>query len=193
MRCASTTWPIAIPDFLEFFAITLPTIRSGRPRSCRSASNCSLVQRTSPLRRHRRPRTRRTHSGTVPSVVETCTLSNDSPPRNSCSALHRNLTAVQHEPLSATSASARASACTQSSCLIWPKLLCRQSLQPLPDLNAMLLRSLRTSKPQILPSTASASTLCTRSAPFKVHSLPLGRLPSSRCIRSARSCNCELL
>ena len=39
---------------------------------------------------------------------------------------------------------------------------------------------------ELLPSTASAST-------FKVHSLPLGRLPSSRCIRSARSCNCELL
>src|SRR5664279_4196744 len=51
---------------------------------------------------------------------------------------------------------------------------------------ATLRRSNRTSKRQIIPITAACLNLCTRSAPFKVHSLPSGRLPSSRCIRSAR-------
>ena len=37
-------------------------------------------------------------------------------------------------------------------------------------------------KGQIIPITAGCLNLRTRSAPFKVHSLPPGRLPSSRCI-----------
>ena len=38
---------------------------------------------------------------------------------------------------------------------------------------------------QIIPIKAPCLNLCTRSGPFRVHSLPTGRLPSSRCIRSA--------
>src|ERR1700723_2758653 len=37
----------------------------------------------------------------------------------------------------------------------------------------------------VLPASACFRSLCTRSDPFKLHSLPWGRLPSSRCIRSA--------
>ena len=51
---------------------------------------------------------------------------------------------------------------------------------------ATLRRFNRTALRQIIPITATFLNLCTRSPPFKVHSLPPGRLPSSRCIRSAR-------
>jgi hypothetical protein len=50
---------------------------------------------------------------------------------------------------------------------------------------ATLPGPVQTSKRQIVPITASSYTHQTRSAPFKIHSLPCGRLPSSRCIRSA--------
>jgi hypothetical protein len=35
------------------------------------------------------------------------------------------------------------------------------------------------------PTSVTCTDICTKSAPSKVHSLPSGRLPSSRCIRSA--------
>ena len=40
-------------------------------------------------------------------------------------------------------------------------------------------------KPRIVPVPAPCLTLSTCATPFKVHSLPWGQLPSSRCIRSA--------
>ena len=62
--------------------------------------------------------------------MEPCTSSNGSPPPNSCFALHLNQTGALHEPLSTSSAFARASARTQIPCLIRPKLLRHRSLQP---------------------------------------------------------------
>jgi hypothetical protein len=63
-------------------------------------------------------------------VAEPCASSNGSPRRNSCSVLHLNQTAAQHEDLSASPASARASARTQIPCLIRPKPCGCSSPQP---------------------------------------------------------------
>ena len=57
--------------------------------------------------------------------------SNDSPPRNSRSALHRN--GALHEPLFASSISARSSARTQIPCLICPRVFCQLSFQRPPN------------------------------------------------------------
>src|SRR5580700_8830881 len=84
-------------------------------------------------RKLRCPLKRRTHSGTAPSAAEPCALSNGFPRRNSCFAHHRNQTGAQLEPLSASSAFARASARTQVPCLICPETLGRLYLQPPPD------------------------------------------------------------
>ncbi len=49
----------------------------------------------------------------------------------------------------------------------------------------MIHAAISTSNWRILSCTVTSLSLCTPSAAFKVHSLPWGRLPSSRCIRSA--------
>jgi len=56
---------------------------------------------------------------------------------------------------------------------------------PVPRLLAILQRSNSLSKFQTIAVPAPCLTLSTRVDTFKVHSLPWGRLPSSRCIRSA--------
>ncbi len=78
------------------------------------------AQRKRQFRRLNRLRKRLTHSGTVHSAVQPCTLSNGSPPHNSCFAHHLNLYGAQHEPLSISSVFARASARMRIPCLICP-------------------------------------------------------------------------
>jgi hypothetical protein len=87
---------------------------------------------------------RLTHSGTVQSAAEPCVLSNGSPPRNSCFALHLNQTGALHEPLSTSSAFARASARMRIPCLNWPKSLRSRSLskyRTLPSVRRFKLQS----------------------------------------------------
>src|SRR5664279_5621141 len=79
------------------------------PPCCRCAFNCSADQRKGQLRKHHRPPKQLTLSGTAQSAAEPCTLSNGSPPRNSCSALRLKPTGAQHEPLFPSSASDRVS------------------------------------------------------------------------------------
>src|SRR5271157_346829 len=110
---------------------SLPTATA--PRSCRSASNCWAAQRRHLLPRPRCPPTRFTRSGTVRSAAEPCTSSSGSPPPNSCSALHRNLTGALLEPLFPPSASTRASARIEIPCLNSPEVLESSSLPPPPD------------------------------------------------------------
>ena len=139
------------------------------------------------LHRHRRPPTSLSRFGTVQSAVEPCTSSNGSPRLNSCFALHLTPERAQHEPLSTSSASARAPARTEIRCLVEPGVLYYLFFQPMPNASVQrFAASPATSKRQIIPTTAAYLNICTCSPPFKVHSLPPGRLPSSRCIRSAR-------
>src|ERR1035438_2630953 len=98
-------------------------------RCCRCAFECSADQRKRQLLLYHCPRNRLTHSGTVPSAVEPCTLSKGSPRRNSCFAHHRNQTGALHESQSTASALARALARTQIPCLNWPRLVRYRSLQ----------------------------------------------------------------
>src|ERR1017187_5126697 len=84
--------------------------------------------------------------GTVPSAVEPCTSLNGSPRLNSCFALHLNPTSAQHEPPSASSASTRAPARTEISCLIGPEVLCHLFFQPMP--NASVRRFPAPTRPQ---------------------------------------------
>ena len=129
------------------------------PLSCRSASNCSAAQSNidcfGGITVHR---SALTHSGTVRSAVAPCTSSNGSPPRNSCFALHLNQTGAQHEPLSTSSAFARAPARTQIPCLISAETTrVTQSLQPSPDVSLRCFiapsgpQSLRSHPPLQLP------------------------------------------
>ena len=108
------------------------------------------------LRRHHRPPIRLTHSGTAQSAAEPCASSNGSPLPNSCFALHLNQTGAQHEALSTSSASDRASARTQIPCLIWPKTLDRpvSSSPPHDTLGKPLHRSIWPSGKPILPNSA---------------------------------------
>ncbi len=95
---------------------------------CRCAFDSSATQRRWLLRQHHHPPIRLTHSGTAQSVVEPCTSSNGSPPRNSCFARHLNQIDALHEALSTSSTSARASAHTRIPCLFRPKPLGCQPL-----------------------------------------------------------------
>ena len=138
------------------------------PHSCRSASNCSAAQRRQLLRRHHRPPTRFTHSGTVPSAAEPCASSNGSPPPNSCSAHHLNQTGAPHEPLSTSSASARASARTQIPCLNWQKLppLPASPAPPGSATSSAASSAQSTSNRQVIPNSACPDP----SAPAQPHS-----------------------
>ena len=142
-------------------------------RSCRYASNCSAAQRRSLLRRHHRPPIRLIHSGTAQSAAQPCASSNGSPLRNSCFALHLNQNGTQHEDLSTSSAFARASARTQDS-LSHLSRIARPAISSALDwhLIAVFHRTIPPSKRHILPNSTVARSLCTRSDPFKVHSLP---------------------
>ena len=65
------------------------------------------------------------------------------------------------------------------------KLLRYRSLQsPNAPPQPTIPSSTRTSRRQNVQITANSSTQRTRPNPFKVHRLPCGRLPSSRCVRS---------
>jgi hypothetical protein len=149
----------------------------------RSASNCFVARKTCPLRRHRHRRISRARSGTVRPAAEPCTSSNDSPPHNSCSALHLNPTGAQHEPLSTSSASHRAPAPTESSCLIGPTMP-RQLLQSLPDTSARRFSArFRPANDRSCPSQRFPKY----SEPDRINSNPIDLhqprwLPSSRCI-----------
>jgi hypothetical protein len=95
------------------------------------------------------------------------------PRLNCCFALHLNPKNEQHEPLSASSASTRAPARTEIRCLLEPGVLYYVFVQPMPNASVQRFAN-RTSTRQIIPITAAYLNLCTRSAPFKVHSLPSG-------------------
>ena len=137
-------------------------------RSCRYASNSSAAQRRSLLRRRHRPPIRLTHSGTARSAAQPCASSNGSPLRNSCFARHLNQTGARHEALSTSSASARASARTQTPCLIWPRRSGRQPLQPS---TARLIAPRRRSIPHSSHrSTTRPSALPDPSASKQTHS-----------------------
>jgi len=103
------------------------------PHSCHSASNCSADQRKRQLRRLNRPSTRLTLFGTVGlrrnharrrTAFRSATPASLSTSTRSVRRMNRCQTST---------AFARASARKQLPCLIRPKLLCRQPLQPLPD------------------------------------------------------------
>jgi len=59
------------------------------------------------------------------------------------------------------------------------------SSAPICHPGANLRRPITHPKRQIIPSSAASFSFNALSAQFKVHRLPWGRLPSSRCIRSA--------
>ena len=100
------------------------------------------------LRRHHRPPIRTTHSGTARSAAAPCASSNGSPPRNSCFALHLNQTGTPHEPLSTSSAFARASARMRIPCLILAKT------PPMPASPALRIRPRRAA---VAPPSAPSS------------------------------------
>src|ERR1035437_3079866 len=100
---------------------------------CRCACGCSADHSKTQLRRHRRPQIRLIHSGTAQSAAEPCASSNGSPLPNSCFAPHLTQNGALHEHLFPSSASHRASARSQITCLICPGLLGRLSLQPSTD------------------------------------------------------------
>jgi hypothetical protein len=122
-------------------------------------------------------------------VAELCTSSNGSLPPNFCSALHLNPIGAQHELLPASSTSARAPARKKIFCLIWPKLLCQQFLQPLPDAPA---RRFSVASNPANGGSCPQQRVIKPSGSDQIYSNPIditqpGRLPSSRCIRSALS------
>src|SRR5579859_1314371 len=69
-------------------------------RSFPCAVACSATQRKRQLRQLNLLRKRFTHSGIAHSAVQPCTLSNGSPPHNSCFAHHLNQNGARHEALS---------------------------------------------------------------------------------------------
>src|ERR1035437_391679 len=156
------------------------------PSCCRSAVSCSAARRERQLRRLNHLSKGLTHSGTARSAEAPCASSNGSPPPNSCFAHHRNQTSAQHEALSISPAFARASARLRIPCLIRPKTLKCQSLKPPHQPPAS-----RYTAPSGHQTNGSHPTrpVPDPSAPAEAQSKYIGfhggRLPSSRCIRSA--------
>src|SRR5208283_2751237 len=140
-------------------------------RSCHYASACSLP-----------------HSGTARFAAGPCTSSRGSPRLNCfCFARHPILDYVRHETTSTSSTCPLAAAYTQSLCLVWLRLPSSSSLW---DLSGAGTRSLPTPSPTacdlhnpLPPSNRPPGHPQTDSKYIDSH-LP-GRLPSSRCIRSA--------
>ena len=133
------------------------------------------IRENAQLRRHHRPPIRLTHSGTARSAAEPCASSNGSPPRNSCFALHLNQTGAQHEALSTSSAFARASARTQTPCLICPETAlpgCLFSSRTDSSLrcSAASIPTVKAADPS--PTQPVPEPFAPASDPFKVHSLP---------------------
>ena len=157
------------------------------PRSCHSASACSRLQRRSQLRQHPLQQTILTHSGTVRSAEQPCMSSSGSPRLNCCFAPHLSRS-MPRESTTPSSNHLPASARTETLCLTPLGLLCPSSLPPLPSTPTRCL-----SRPVPL-KTAARSRQEQRSKPSahaQPHTNPIGsrggRLPSSRCIRSAHN------
>jgi hypothetical protein len=150
----------------------------------RSVLAYSRVQQRAPLRQHPQQNIL-THSGTARSAAEPCMSSNGSPRLNCCFA-PRLSTSTPHEPTTPSSNHPRASARTETLCLTRLGLLCQSSLPPLPTTPTRLLSR------RALVRAAAHSRQEQRSKPSahaQTHTNPIGsrtgRLPSSRCIRSA--------
>ena len=93
------------------------------------AFDCSADHSKTQLRRHHHPQNRLIHSGTAQSAAVPSASLNGTPLPNSCFAPHLNQNGASHEPLSTSSAFARASARTRMPCLIRSKTLRCQPLQ----------------------------------------------------------------
>ena len=162
-------------------------------RACLCAFGFSAAQRRWLLRQHHRPSIGLTRSGTARSAAQPCASSNGSPLRNSCFALHLNQISAQHEDLSTPSASARASARLRILCPNDPGL--RGTLSPELANDTLLCYFTAPSHHQS-GKFHSAQSVPDPSAPAQAHSKYIGfrggRLPSSRCIRSAPSESMQL-
>src|SRR5271166_6643259 len=159
-------------------------------RSCHYASAYSRVQHKTYSQPHRLLPIVRTlpHSGTARFAAAPCTSSSGSPRLNCfCFARHPILDYALHETTSPSSTSPLAAACTDSLCLAWLRLRSRSFRQ---HRSGAATRSLSTPSP----------TACDRPNPLHsprqppghpqtyskyIDSQLWGRLPSSRCIRSA--------
>jgi len=103
------------------------------PLCCRYASICSEALSRQPLRRPRRLLTTLIHSGAARYALAPCMLSNVSPPRNSCFALHPNQTGAPHETLFPSSPADRAPVRMQIPCLISTEMPGQLSVAYTPD------------------------------------------------------------
>jgi len=137
------------------------------PPSFHSASACSRLQRRSQLRQHRLQQTILTRSGTALFAAEPCMSSNGSPRLNSCFA-PRLSTSTLHEPATPASNHPRAPARTESLRLIWPRMPCQPSLQPLP---AASKHTISRCNCRAQPPTATLQIIRTCSTIYKTHRL----------------------
>src|SRR5271157_5441728 len=161
-------------------------------RSCHYASACCRVQQKTYSQPHRLLPIVRTlpHSGTARFAAGPCTSSRGSPRLNCfCFARHPILDYVRHETTSTSSTCPLAAAYTQSLCLVWLRLPSSSSLW---DLSGAGTRSLPTPSPTAcdlhnpLQSPRKPPGHPQTYSKYIDSHLP-GRLPSSRCIRSAPS------
>src|SRR5271157_4902785 len=161
-------------------------------RSCHYASAYSRVQQKTYSQPHRLLPIVRTlpHSGTARFAAGPCTSSRGSPRLNCfCFARHPILDYVRHETTSTSSTCPLAAAYTQSLCLVWLRLPSSSSLW---DLSGAGTRSLPTPSPTAcdlhnpLQSPRKPPGHPQTYSKYIDSHLP-GRLPSSRCIRSAPS------
>jgi hypothetical protein len=152
---------------------------------CRSACSYSPVHQTSLLETHPLPQTILTRIGTALSAAGPCMSSNGSPPPSFC-FVPRLDTSTPHEPATTLSNHPRAPARTETLCLTPLRLLYRSSFTPLPSILQQLL-----SAPSLTTTAVHRRHPQPRksSGPAQPHTKPIGsrkgRLPSSRCIRSA--------
>ena len=132
---------------------------------------------------HQRP----SRSGTVPSVAERCTLSSGYPQPNSSSDLRPIPASAQHDSTLPASNHLRVSARTLPLCLasLSERNIALQS-RVSQSLTATLDCVTAQGNRNALRATAILIVFRIGSTPYKTHSRE-GRLPSSRCIRSART------
>src|SRR5664280_444469 len=101
---------------------------------------------------------------------EPCMSSNGSPRLNSCFA-PRLSTSMPHEPATSASNHPRAPARTESLRLIWLRMPCQPSLQPLPAASKHTISRCNCCVP---PQTATLQIIRTCSITYKTHRLPRG-------------------
>jgi hypothetical protein len=120
--------------------------------------------------RNRCSRSSKAGSGTALFAAEPCMSSNGSPRLNSCFA-PRLSTSTLHEPATPASNHPRAPARTESLRLIWPRMPCQPSLQPLP---AASKHTISRCNCRAQPPTATLQIIRTCSTIYKTHRLQRG-------------------